>query len=153
MNKKKFRKWYWIFSILSWISLLTPLAVWIGINFDKYVVQKSGFSVTVGGVLAVLSVVLLLKYGIKKFGKVFWMSILLVIIYCLDTIIVDALPITFFTWLGTLLFSILEKPAQYFKEKYNVYVNEEIRVDARNSATTTTSSTTEKRLINVNGRC
>ena len=150
MSKKKFRKWYWIFNILAWISLLTPLAVWIGINFDKYVVQKSGFSVTIGGVLAVLSVVLLLKYGIKKFGKVFWMSILLVIVYCLDTIITDALPIVFFTWLGVLLFSILEKPAKYFKDKLDVYVNEEIRVEARN---TTTTQTTSNRTTNINGRC
>jgi hypothetical protein len=150
MSKKKFKKWYLIFLILSWIALITPLAVWIGINFDKYVVQKSGFSVTIGGVLAVLSVVLLLKYGIKKFGKVFWMSILLAIVYCLDTIITDALPIVFFTWLGVLLFSIIEKPAKYFKNKLDVYVDEEIRVEARN---TTTTKTTNTRTTNRSGRC
>lgn len=145
MNKKSLRTWYWIFAILSWIALLTPIGIWIGINFDKYIVQKSGMSVTVGGVLAVLFVVLLIKYGIKKFGKVFWMSLLLVIVYCLDTIIADMLPITFFTWLGALLFSILDLPTKYFKKKLEVYTNEEVRVVARTTAETTQTQT--------NGRC
>lgn len=145
MSKKSLRTWYVIFLILSWIALLTPISVWIGINFDKYVVQKSGVSVTIGGILAVLFVVLLLKYGIKKFGKVFWMSLLLVIVYCLDTIIADMLPLTFFTWLGALMYSLLDLPAKYFKRKLEVYTNEEVRVVARNTATT--------EITNTNGRC
>lgn len=145
MSKKSLRTWYLMFAILSWIALLTPISIWIGINFDKYIVQKSGVSVTVGGVLAVLFVVLLIKYGIKKFGKVFWMSMLLVIVYCLDTIIVDMLPITFFTWLGALMFSILDLPTKYFKKKLEVYTNEEVRVIARTTTETTQTTTS--------GRC
>lgn len=133
MSKKKFKKWYVFFLVLAWVGLLTPISVWVGINFDKYVMNKSGFSVTTGGALAVLFIVLLLKYGIKKFGKVFWMTLLLMIIYCLDTIIADALPLTFFTWIGALLFSLFEMPKNYFKHKLNVYVDEEIREDARKS--------------------
>lgn len=133
MSKKKYTKWYVIFLILAWIGLITPISVWIGINFENYVVNKNGFSVTTGGILAVLFVVLLLKYGIKKFGKVFWMTMLLGIVYLLDTIIVDALPLTFFAWLGALLYSLFEIPAKHFKNKLNVYVNEEIRVEARNT--------------------
>jgi hypothetical protein len=133
MSKKKFKKWYLFFLVLAWVGLLTPISVWVGINFDKYVMNKSGFSVTTGGALAVLFIVLLLKYGIKKFGKVFWMTLLLMIIYCLDTIIADALPLTFFTWIGALLFSLFEMPKNYFKHKLNVYVDEEIREDARKS--------------------
>jgi TRAP-type uncharacterized transport system fused permease subunit len=147
MSKKKFRLWYWIFNILAWIGLLTPLSIWIGLNFDKYVVQKSGFSVTTGGILAVLFIVLLLKYGIKRFGKWFWMSMLLAIVYCLDTVIHDALPLTFFAWLGVLLFTILGQPAKYFKHKLNVYVDEEVRTTARSA----TQTTAVKR--NTNGRC
>lgn len=145
MSKKSLRTWYWLFAILSWIALLTPISIWIGINFEKYVVQKSGVSVTVGGILAVLFVVLLLKYGIKKFGKVFWMSMLLVIVYCLNTIIADMLPLTFFTWLGALMHSVLDIPAKYFKRKLEVYTNEEVRVVARNTTTT--------EVTNTNGRC
>ena len=145
MSKKNIRFWFVIFTILSWIGMLTPIGIWVGINFNKYIVQKSGLSVTTGGILAVLFIVLLLKYGIKKFGKIFWMTMLLVIVYCLDTVIVDALPLTFFTWLGTVIFSVLEMPAKYFKNKLDVYVNEEIRVIARN----TTSNVPTK----TSGRC
>ena len=134
MSKKKFRKWYVLFLILAWAGLLTPIGIWIGLNFDKYIMQKSGFSVTTGGALAVLFIVLLLKYGIKKFGKVFWMTLLLMIVLCLDTIIADALPLTFFTWLGAILYSFFEIPKNHFKSKLNVYINEEIRVEARKSA-------------------
>ena len=134
MSKKKFRAWYVIFAVLSWISLLTPISIWIGINLDKYIVNKNGLTVSTGGILAVLFVVLLLKYGIKKFGKVFWMTMLLVIVYCLNTIIVDAFPLTFFTWLGAVLYSVFEIPMKYFKNKMTVYVDEEIRTVARQSA-------------------
>lgn len=150
MNKKKFRRWYRFFLGLAWIGLLTPIGIWIGINFDKYIVQKSGFSVTTGGALAVLFVVLLLKYGIKKFGKVFWMTLLLAIVYCLDTIISDALPLTFFTWLGAILFSVFEMPKNYFKRKLNVYVDEEIREDARTTTREIKTKTVERR--HTNGR-
>lgn len=150
MSKKKFKKWYYLFLGLAWIGLLTPISIWIGINFDKYIVQKSGFSVTTGGALAVLFVVLLLKYGIKKFGKVFWMTLLLMIVCCLDTIISDALPLTFFTWLGAILFSVFEMPKNYFKRKLNVYVDEEIREDARTTTRETKTKTVERR--HTNGR-
>lgn len=143
MSKGKLKFWWLIFTLVAWVAMLTPISVWIGINFEKYVVQKSGFSVTTGGILAVLFIVLLLKYGIKKFGKIFWMTLLLVIVYCLDTIIIDALPLTFFTWIGTCLFTVFEIPAKYFKNKLDVYTNEEIRVIAR-----TTTETTK-----TNGRC
>jgi peptidoglycan/LPS O-acetylase OafA/YrhL len=137
MSKSKFRKYYIIFAIIAWIALLTPISIWVGINFDDYVVQKSGFSVTTGGILAVLYIVLLLKYGLKRFGKVFWVTLLLVIVYCLDTIIVDALPLTFCAWLGTIAYSIFECPMKYFKGKLNVFVNEEVRVTARKQAENT----------------
>lgn len=151
MSKKKFKKWYILFLILAWIGLIAPISIWVGINFDKYVVQKSGFSVTTGGALAVLCVVLLLKYGIKKFGKVFWMTMLLMIVYCLDTIIVDALPLTFFTWLGALIYSIFEIPMKHFKNKLNIYVDEEIRVTARKTTEGTTSQVKAERK-HTNGR-
>lgn len=152
MSKKKFRKWYFLFLGLAWIGLLAPLSIWVGINFEKYIVQKSGFSVTTGGILAVLFVVLLLKYGIKKFGKVFWMTMLLMIVYCLNTIIVDALPLTFFTWLGALLYSVFEVPKNYFKNKLNVYVDEEIRTEARNTTTENTETKAKAERRHTNGR-
>jgi hypothetical protein len=147
MNKSKFIKWYLMFITLAWIGLLTPISVWIGINFDKYIIQTSGLTVTTGGILAVLFIVLLLKFGLKRFGKVFWMTMLLVIVMCLESIIVDALPLTFFTWLGVLIYTILEKPAHYFKNKLTVYTNEEVRVNAR--VNTTKQETSIKR----SGRC
>lgn len=147
MSKGKLRTWYWIFNILSWVSLFTPISIWIGINFAKYIVQKSGFSVTTGGILAVLFVVLLLKYGIKRFGSIFWMTLFFAIVYCLDTIISDMLPLTFFAWIGVIVFNLFRTPAKYFKNKLEVYCNEEVRTVARNTTNTKIDKT------NYYGRC
>ena len=149
MSKSKFRKWYFIFIVLAWVGLLTPISIWIGINFNKYIVQTSGLTVTTGGALAVLFVVLLIKFGVKRFGKVFWMTLLLMIVLCLESIITDALPLTFFTWLGTMIYTILEKPAHFFKGKLTVYVNEEIREEARTNAKQTKKTETSIK----SGRC
>lgn len=155
MNKNKYRKYYYLFLILAWIGLLTPVGIWIGMNFDKYIIQKSGFTVSVGGILAVLYIILLLKYGLKKFGKIFWMTFLLIIVICLDTIIADALPLTFFTWIGVVLYTILEMPAKFFKKKLETYVNEEIRESARQSAKNQKEQPKRRIVIkrNDNGRC
>lgn len=100
-------------------------------NWDKYFIQKSGWSVGMGGVYAVLLVVLLLKYGSKKFNRVFWTTSMLVVVYCLNSIIQDMLLLTFVFWVGTIAFTILEIPTNYFKKRYNIYNEAMIREQAK----------------------
>lgn len=131
MSKKKYRKFYFLFLILSWICLFTPILIVIIINWDRYFIQKSGWSVGMGGVLAVLLVVLLLKYGSKKFNRIFWSTAFLIVVICLNSIIQDALILSFTFWLGTLLFTILEIPTNYFKKRYDIYNEAITREEAK----------------------
>lgn len=152
MTKKKTRKWYFFFLIISWVVLFMPIGIWIGINFNDYIIQKSGITVSIGGVIAGLLVFLLIKYGVGKFHKIVWMSALLLSVFCLDTIIADALPITFFAWLGVLLFSILEIPTKHFKNKLAVYSDEATRTTARKEIIEE-QETINLRKTKINGRC
>lgn len=132
MKKKKIRFWYWSFKVLAYIGLFSPLLILIIMNWNKYFVSnKAGLSVGTGGVMAILIGVLLVKVGFKKFNKVFWSTAFLLCVYCLNSVIQDALPITFTFWLGTLIFFIFEMPMNHFKKLLNIYVDEETRVVAR----------------------
>ena len=144
MNKKRIKFLRDLFAIISYALLFLPITVWILLNVDKYFVHKSGMTVGMGGIMAILFIVLLLKYGFKKFNKVFWVSFLLATVFCLNTIIVDLLPITFFAWVGVVLFAIFEIPMNYYKRKYETYSEEEIRVHVRNEYSDTYKG---------NGRC
>lgn len=133
MKKKKFKFWYWFYKTLSYIGLFTPLLVLVIMNFDKYFAQnKAGLSVGTGGILAILLGVLLVNVGFKKFNKVFWSTAFLVCVYCLNSVIQDALSITFTFWLGTIIYWLFEMPTNHYKKLLDIYVNEEIRVIARN---------------------
>lgn len=144
MNKKRIKFLRDLFAIISYALLFLPITVWILLNVDKYFVHKSGMTVGLGGIMAILFIVLLLKCGFKKFNKAFWVSFLLAIVFCLNTIIVDLLPITFFAWVGVILFAIFEIPMNYYKRKYETYSEEEIRVHVRNEYSDTYKG---------NGRC
>lgn len=144
MSKKRIKFLRDLFSIISYTLLFLPIVVWVLLNVDKYFVHKSGMTVGMGGIMAILFIILLLKYGFKKFSKVFWVSFLLAIVFCLNTIVVDLLPITFFAWIGVILFAIFEIPMNYYKRRYETYSEEEIRVHVRNEHSNTYEG---------NGRC
>lgn len=146
MSKKKIKSLKNLFSFIAYVLLFLPLGIWVALNADKYFVHKSGMSVGMGAIMAVLFIILLLKYGFKKFNKVFWISFLLAIVACLNTIVEDLLPITFFAWIGVILFSIFEIPINYYRKKYNTYEDEETRTYVRNNNINGNG-------YNGNGRC
>lgn len=144
MSKKKIRILYFSFEIISWVCLFTPLLVVIIMNWDKYFVQKSGWSVAMGGVYAILLIVLLLKFGSKKFNKIFWITSLLIVVYCLNSIIQDMLLLTFVSWIGGVAYWILEFPKNYFKKRYDTYIDEVRREQARQEVRTQYREETEE---------
>lgn len=147
MSKNKLRLFKYIFTSLAYIGLFCPLTVVLIKNWNIYFTQnKSAFSVGMGGIMAILMGVLLLKVGFKKFHRVFWATALLISVYCLESIIKDSLVIIFAFWLGVLLFSIFEKPMDYFKHRLSNYLDEVDRTHAR-------EATRRKIEENTGGRC
>lgn len=146
MSKKKIKFLKNLFTLIAYVLLFLPLLIWVLLNIDKYFVQTNGITVGLGAVMAILFAVLLLKYGFKKFNKVFWISFLLAIVFCLSSIVEDLLPITFFTWTGVVLFAIFEIPMNYYKKKYDTFEDEEIRVYVRKEEKTITDNKTNRRV-------
>ena len=130
--QKKLRIKVVIFYAISYICLLTPLLVLCIINRDAYFVRnKSGLSVAFGGMLSVLFAVLLMKQGLKKINKALSATMLLVIVWCLQSIINDMLAVVFCYWLGICLFTIFEIPAKHYHKDLRVYHEVAIKDVAR----------------------
>lgn len=133
MSKGKLRLLKWIFAGLAYVALFTPLICVIIMNFDVYFAQKSGLSVTLGGVLAFFYVLLLVKVGFKKLNAIFWAGGLWVITYCFESILHDALDVVTAFLIGVVLFKILAVPMSYFARRLEAYEDEEVRTHARNN--------------------
>lgn len=131
MSSKKLNLLRRLFTCLAYIGLFTPIVVVLIKNFDIYFTEnKSAFSVGIGGVLLGLGIVLLLKYGFKTINKVFWSTLFLIIVVCLETILKDAVIIAFAVEIGVVAFVIFEMPMNYFKERCKVRRNEKDRMVA-----------------------
>lgn len=131
MNNKKLTLLKNLFTILAYVSLFTPIIVVLINNFDVYFTEnKSAFSVGVGGILAILSIVLLAKYGFKRINKVFWSTILWIIVVCTETILKDAVVIATAVEIGVVLFVIFEIPMNYFNKRCEIRRNEVDRIIA-----------------------
>lgn len=147
--KTKLRILKWTFYSLCYGGLITPLLVMIIKNWNEYFYHKEGFTVGLGGIIAVILVLLAIKVGFKKFNRIFWASGLLITVYCLNTIIQDTLPLTFAFWLGILIYSIFEKPMRYYSKRLEAYTEEEVRVVARKDV----AKKYEEMELENDGRC
>lgn len=131
MSNKKLFLLKNLFTVLAYIGLFLPITIVLIKNFDVYFAEnKSAFSVGMGGILAILGVVLLSKYGFKKFNKVFWSTVLWVMVVCLDTILKDAVIIVTAVEIGVVAFVIFEQPMLYFKKRCEIRNNEVDRIIA-----------------------
>lgn len=131
MTSKKLNLLKRLFTGAAYIGLFTPIIVVLIKNFDVYFTEnKSAFSVGIGGVLLGLGIVLLLKYGFKRVNKVFWSTLFWVIIFCLETILKDAVVIATAIEIGVVAFVIFEIPMNYFKKRCEIRRNEVDRMIA-----------------------
>lgn len=131
MSKSNLLIWKWSLLVFSYFCLFLPLCIMLMINYDKYFIHKDGMTVALGGILALVYVLLLVKIGFKKINKTLNISIFLAIVYCLDSILADAVPLTLALFVGVVLFDLLSIPTNYFKKRLEAYTDEEVRTTAR----------------------
>lgn len=152
MSNKKVSLLRWLFTLTAYIGLFTPIVVVLIKNFDIYFTEnKSAFSVGIGGILLFLGIVLLLKYGFKTINKLFWSTLFLIVIVCLDTILQDAVVIATAIEIGVVAFVIFEIPMNYFKKRCEVRRNEKDRMIANQEFTQEQLNIKEKN--NKRSRC
>lgn len=132
MSKGKLRLLYVIFFVLAYGGLFAPITYLLIENWDIYFIKnESAFSVSMGGIFVLLTIIMLIKYGFKKIKPIFWSGMLFIITYCLDSIIKDLVSITFFVLIGVALFTIFQMPMNHFKRLLTSYTDEQTRTFAR----------------------
>ena len=148
MSKKKLRLLKYLFMTLSYVGLFLPLVIMFCINWNKYIVQREGLAVTFGGVTFCFMVVLATRVGIKKFNSVFWSTLMLIVVYSLNSIIQDLLPLTFCFWIGTIVYKILEMPTNYYKKRLRIVLEEIDRTYTRETVKKEIAKEQEKTIGN-----
>lgn len=132
MSKWKLTLLYNLFLIIAYGGLFAPITYLLIANWDIYFAKnESAFNVSLGGILVLLAIVLLMKYGVKKFKPIFWSGLLFVITFCLDSIIKDLVAITFFVLIGVAWFTIFQMPLKHYKKLLGAYTDETVRTHAR----------------------
>lgn len=131
LNHSKIKIYMIIFLIVAYISLFMPLGILIIAKHNEYFVNVNGFKVTTGGCLAIVMVALAFSMGFKKLHKTIWATLLLAMVWFTQDILDHATPIIFCFWLGVVLFSIFEIPYSYFKKRFNNYVDQMDREEAK----------------------
>lgn len=121
MSSKKIRIFKYLFWILAYVGLFLPISIYVGINYETFFTKKETLSIAIGGILAVIAVILLVKVGFKKINQVWWSALLVAISYCLDTIMEQMLYISCMIFIGTLAFSIFKEPAIYFSKRLETF--------------------------------
>lgn len=131
--KKKVFLGYGLYAI-SLLLLITPTVIWFYWNRDAYFADKT-VNLSIGAILTLLSVVLLLKGGLKdldrRFKPIFWITMGIVITYFMQSIIADLMWILVCALVGYVFYAILSTIAMYNIKYVRTYVNERARIEAR----------------------
>lgn len=132
MSKKKLRFLKYLFLVLSYILLFLPLFIICLIYKDEFFTKNvGGFTVGLGGALFVVYVIVLIKIGFQKINPIISTAILVVVMYCLQTILNRGFILSVGLFAGVVCFEILQLPYKHFAKLTEAYVTEEVREDVR----------------------
>lgn len=132
MSKKQLRFWKYFFGGISYILLFLPLFIICIIYRKEFFTQNvGGFTVGLGGCLAVGYIVVLIKIGFQKINPIISTGMLVVVMYCLQTILNRGFILSLGLFGGVVMFEILQLPYNHFKKLLEVYVTEEVRENVR----------------------
>lgn len=132
MNKKQLRLWKYFFGGISYILLFLPLFIICIIYRKEFFTQNvGGFTVGLGGCLAVFYFIIAIKIGLQKINPIITTGVLVVVVYCLQTILNRGFILSLGLFGGVVMFEILQLPYNHFKKLLDVYVSEEVRENVR----------------------
>lgn len=150
MSKGKLRFLKYLFLTLAYVCLFLPLFI-ICIVYREEFFHKNveGFTVGMGGILAVVYFAVLFKVGFKKIHPTVTCGVLILISYCLQTILNRAVVLSIGLFVGVAVYSILMIPEKYFAKMLETYIDEEVREGVR----TRRDRRVRVELENDSGRC
>lgn len=132
MSKGKLRFLKYLFLTLAYTCLFLPIFV-ICIVYREEFFHKNveGFTVGMGGILAIVYVAILFKIGFKKIHPTISCGILTLVCYCLQTILNRAVVLSIGLTVGVALYSIFMLPEKHFAKMLETYIDEEVREGVR----------------------
>ena len=138
MAKKKFIRGI-ILQALSFIFLLAPLVALALIKKDIWFIHNaSPEKISVGCIVALVFALCLLKGAFKELDKRFvtiiTLAIMMVIVWCFDTILSDLFYIIMCSMIGYSLYLVLNLIGKKDYDYYKSYRDEKSRVEARQEA-------------------
>lgn len=132
MRKGKLRVLHCVFCTIAYGGLFAPIIALLVANWDIYFIKnESAFSVSMGGIFTMITIVLMIKKGFKGVNPIFWSLLLFLICFCLDSIIKDLVVITFCVLIGVSWFTIFKLPMKHYKRLLTSYTDESVRTVAR----------------------
>lgn len=128
MSKKRLRIWKYFFLVLSYILLFLPIFIICIVYHKEFFTQNvGGITVGLGGALACVYIVVLIKIGFQKINPIISTAILVVVMYCLQTILNRGFILSIGLFAGVTAFEITQMPYKHFAKLTEVYVSEEVR--------------------------
>ena len=132
MSKKQLRFWKYFFGLLSYILLFLPLfIICIVYRHEFFTKNVGGFTVGLGGILAVIYIVILIKIGFQKINPIISTAVLVVVMYCLQTILNRGFILSIGLFAGVVAFEVLQLPYKHFSKLVEAWITEEVRENVR----------------------
>lgn len=120
-KKKHYRLWEYVLYGLSYLALITPMAILVLKHKDIYFKPKTAYSTTL--VLIAVVVLFLLKNRTKNFGNTFWVIVFTIISYLIKPILNDLTLILTMASIGAISYALINKGKEWFKLRADAYMN------------------------------
>lgn len=137
LNKKriKYRNKVIFLNVLRFLLILLPFFLLFAIRFDEYFTPKNGYGVTTSAIIG-LGVWVLVEKKQAGFLKGFWgISLLIIVTYMLQGVLVDLLFFEIAALLGTIATSILNPQIKRFERLRDAIDTASINAEAMGETT------------------
>lgn len=127
----------YLFTILSFVVLITPTLVLFGLNYDQWVVGDST-KISMGVLIGLLYAIMVMRGALKeisvKFATLLSMFTFLAIVWFLDSVIEDLFWVILSTIIGYVFYIGVSSIGQKHLVEHKAYRDEKVRVTARKEA-------------------
>lgn len=135
LNKKLLKGW--LFTILSFIALISPTLILFGANYEQWVSGDST-KISMGVLLGLLYAVLVMQGALKevsvKAATLVSMFTFLAIVWFLDSVIEDLFWVILSVIVGYIFYIFISNIGQRNMIEYKAYRDEKVRVSVRQEA-------------------
>lgn len=136
LNKKLLKGW--LYTLASFVVLVTPTIVLFIINRDEWVTQQEATKISMGVLLGLLYAIFVMRGALKevsvKIATLLSMFTFLAIVWFLESVIQDLFWVILSTIVGYIFYIFVSIIGERHMNEYKAYRDEKVRVQARQEA-------------------